>query len=102
MSDPIALRGSGWGWKPTWRWDFPAKGAEPVKVWSGNEILVDADGETLRRNSRGEIGRGIGFNDLIERQAPPPDRPVWTDEEMAEVRRKQQVRRFLTGEGGFN
>ncbi len=75
MSNPIALRGSNWRWRPTWRWEFP-EGGEPTKVWSGNEILVDAEGEILRRSDHGEIGRGVGFHALIQRQAEPPEGPV--------------------------
>ena len=80
MSDPILLRG--WHWKPTWTLTpNPADPGSPwVPAWSGREYLFDAEGRQVVELQHG--GWGVGSGAAISRNAPPPDRPVPTAEEM--------------------
>lgn len=84
----VHLRGSGWHWRSLWRFTFLENG-DVVRVWAGQEILVDEDGEHLRRQPDGRITtehRG----DLIQRSACPPDRLVPSDEEMRANRERRR------------
>ncbi|TXM98958.1 hypothetical protein FV242_27090 [Methylobacterium sp. WL64] len=81
MSSPVLLRG--WQWVPTWT--LAANPADPngpwIPTWSGREYLHDAEGrQVVELINGGGWGAGSGF--AVMRDAPPPDRPVPTREEM--------------------
>ena len=81
MSDPVFIK-SGWHWIPTWTLapDPSAPDGPWIPTWSGWEYLHDAEGNLVREPfNRGTVGR----------QAPPPDRPVPTREEMAANRARK-------------
>ena len=81
MSESVLLRG--WRWKPTWTLaPNPADLDGPwVPTWSGREYLFDAEGRQVVELLHGG-GWGTGSGAAVCRNAPPPDRPVPTPEEM--------------------
>lgn len=92
MSEAVFLRG--WCWVPTWC--LAPNPDDPngpwIRVWSGNEYLEDADGRQIVELMHGR-GWGVGSGGAVMRQAPPPDRPVPTDEEMAANRARKSALR---------